>query len=194
MVDAMSHKDRTRVRILDEAAAAMRASGYEGISVAALMKRAGLTHGGFYAHFKSRDDLVAHTIDRMFADSAAMLKRHLDDRGPREGLTGLIDYYLSDRVMHARDRGCPLPSLSGEAARMPEAARARFVAGTQRFRSRLAQTLAAMNAPEPETLAASVLAEMVGAMALARAEPDETAGEALLAATRERLKTRLLSV
>ena len=131
--DKLSHKEKTRARILDEAAKALRASGTEGISVAALMKRAGLTHGGFYAHFASRDDLVAHAIDRMFQDSGRMLQRFLGASPDARGLSALIDYYLSDETMRALDRGCPLPGLSGEVSRMPQAARTRFEQGVIAF-------------------------------------------------------------
>ena len=71
--EVITHKERTRQRILDEAAAIMRVVGTEGIGVAALMKRVGLTHGGFYAHFASRDDLVSNVIDRMFIETKQRL-------------------------------------------------------------------------------------------------------------------------
>ena len=83
MPEPTTHKARTRGRILDEAAKAMREHGHEGIGVANLMKRAGLTHGGFYAHFKDRDDLVAAAIGRMFEDSKAMLARYFRPGDPR---------------------------------------------------------------------------------------------------------------
>lgn len=190
MADKSAHKAKTRARILDEAAMAMRARGSDGIGVSELMKRAGLTHGGFYAHFESRDDLVAHAVDRMFQDSAAMVARYL---GAPDGpaLAALIDFYLSEAVMRAADRGCPLPALTGEAARMPEAARARFERGVAGFRDAIARALVAMGREDAEALAASVLAEMVGAMALARSFSDGATGAAMLAATRKGLKARL---
>jgi TetR/AcrR family transcriptional repressor of nem operon len=191
MAEGLSHKERTRARILEEAASAMRESGPDGISVAALMKRAGLTHGGFYAHFASRDDLVAHAIDRMFEDSKAMLVRNLSSNAPADGLSKLIDHYLSDRARLAPDKTCPIPSLAGEAPRLPEAARGRFAAGIQRFQAAIADSLLALGHEEPEALAASVLAEMVGAMSLARSVDDEAAAQAMLAASRQRLKERL---
>jgi TetR/AcrR family transcriptional repressor of nem operon len=117
MAEKISHKAKTRARILDEAAKALRSGGTAGISVAELMKRAGLTHGGFYAHFASRDDLVAHAIDRMFEDSGRMLDRFLGVAPGARGLADLIDYYLSERAMQTLDRGCPLPGLSGEVMR-----------------------------------------------------------------------------
>ena len=191
MADKTAHKAKTRARILDEAAMAMRARGSDGIGVSELMKRAGLTHGGFYAHFESRDDLVAHAVDRMFQDSAAMVARYLGDAPDGAGLAGLIDFYLSEFAMRAADRGCPLPALTGEAARMPEAARARFEKGVAGFRAAIARALTAMGKPDAETLAASVLAELVGTMALARSFADEATGAEMLAAARKALKERL---
>ncbi|MCW1431243.1 TetR/AcrR family transcriptional regulator [Novosphingobium sp. JCM 18896] len=191
MADKSAHKARTRARILDEAASAIRTGGAQGISVADLMKRAGLTHGGFYAHFGSRDDLVAHAIDRMFVDSAAMLDRHLGVDAGAEGLAGLIDYYLSERAYRAVDKGCPLPGLLGEAARMPPAARERFEAGVRAFRDRIEQVLAKLGRADSAALASSIQAELVGAMTLARSISDETTALAYLAASRERLKERV---
>src|SRR3546814_7896941 len=78
MVERCRQKELTRTRILDEAARAIREQGAGGIGVAALMQRAGLTHGGFYAHFENRDDLIAKAFDRMRADSQEMLRRNLD--------------------------------------------------------------------------------------------------------------------
>ncbi len=191
MADKSAHKQKTRERILDEAASAIRAGGAEGISVANLMKRAGLTHGGFYAHFTSRDDLVAHAIDRMFQDSGAMLDRFLSDEPDAKGLAGLIDYYLSERVMRSPERGCPLPALSGEVPRMPTAARARFEAGVHAFREAIEQALEKLDKPGAAMLASSALTEMVGAVMLARSTSDEAAALQYLSASRDALKQRL---
>jgi len=191
MADKSTHKARTRARILDEAASAIRTGGAQGISVADLMKRAGLTHGGFYAHFNSRDDLVAHAVDRMFEDSATMLDRYLGDDADEAGLAGLIDHYLSERAYRAADKGCPLPGLLGETARMPPAARARFEAGVQQFRDRIERALKNRGRPDSAVLASSILAELVGAMSLARAMSDQQAALDYLAASRARIKERV---
>lgn len=192
MADKTAHKAKTRARILDEAASAIRTGGAQGISVADLMKRAGLTHGGFYAHFSSRDDLVAHAVDRMFQDSAAMLARFFGEGASGAGLAGLIDYYLSERALLAVESGCPLPGLSGEAARMPAAARARFEAGITAFRDAIRRALDAIAiGGDSDALASSVLAELVGAMTLARSMSDADAAHLFLAASRQRIKERL---
>lgn len=190
MVEAGTHKERTRARILDEAAKALREHGHEGVGVAALMKRAGLTHGGFYAHFKNRDDLVAAAVERMFMDSKAMLSRYLDNDNPREGLTALIDYYLSEGHRARIGKGCPIAALSSEAVRFPAAAKERFEDGLNRFSLAIAEALRKMGAPNPVELASSAVAEMVGALTLARTLPSNVAG-AFLPASREQLKLRL---
>ena len=190
MADKSAHKARTRARILDEAASAIRVSGTQGLSVAELMKRAGLTHGGFYAHFASRDDLVTHAVDRMFQDSAAMLQRHLGEKPDGAGLARLIDNYLSEKAYRMAEKGCPLPGLTGEAGRMPAAARSRFEAGIVAFRDAIREALDAMGQADAENLAGSLLAEMVGAMTLARSMSDQATALSFLAASRSRLKQR----
>lgn len=191
MADKSAHKERTRARILDEAAQALRVGGTEGISVGALMKRAGLTHGGFYAHFASRDDLVAHAVDRMFQDSAAMLDRFLPDGAGADEVAALIDHYLSTNALAAPERNCPMPALSGEVHRMPEAARARFEAGVSAFRDRLETALRATVGSTSRQLATTLLSEMVGAMALARALSKRDAAYEYLQSSRDNLKRRV---
>jgi TetR/AcrR family transcriptional repressor of nem operon len=185
------HKARTRARLLEEAAVAMRAVGPDGIGVAGLMAKAGLTHGGFYAHFKSKDDLVAQAITRMFDDSHALFDSRTEGRTPAEGLASYIDAYLSERHRDETERGCPLPCLSGELARLPRAARDRFAAGAAALTARIAGLLDRIGRPNAELTASSVVAEMVGAMALARAVPDRERSNLILMASREALKTRL---
>ena len=85
MAEALTQKDRTHARILDEAASAMRLYGADGISVAKLMKRAGLTHGGFYAHFASRDALVAEAVERMLQDNRSLVETSLSSRDAAKG-------------------------------------------------------------------------------------------------------------
>ncbi len=193
MADKTAHKAKVRARILDEAARALRSGGTKGLSVANLMQRAGLTHGGFYAHFANRDDLVVHAVDRMFEDSAALWTHHLadDTRPPDPG--ALVDSYLSDQAMRNHDRGCPLPWLSGEVPRMPPVAQARFHTAITRMRATFAGALRARG-HEPDraaTLAMSAVAEMVGAMALARAMGEGEDAQTMLAVSREAIKQRL---
>jgi TetR/AcrR family transcriptional repressor of nem operon len=185
------HKERTRQRVLTEAAAAIRAHGPDGIGVAALMSKAGLTHGGFYAHFKSKDDLIAQAIGQMFEESRQRFLINADDPDPAVALGKYIDLYVSARHRDTPERGCPLPSLSGDLARMSAAARKRFTAGLEGLTKQIAARLGELGKRNPERLAASMVAEMVGAVALARAIQDPAASERILKTSREALKARL---
>ncbi|MGB9096707.1 TetR/AcrR family transcriptional regulator [Erwinia sp.] len=191
MSEVITHKERTRQRILDEAAAIMRVVGTEGIGVAALMKRVGLTHGGFYAHFTSRDDLVANVIDRMFNETGERLSALSPLPEGAERLSSLIDSYLSPEARKAPEHNCPMPSLAGEASRLPDEARARFTLGIQEMQEVIARSLQAMGHQQPQSLASSAQAELIGAMALARAIQDEAVAEEVLADSRSQLKQRL---
>ena len=190
LLDSGTQKARTRERIIEAAARAMRAGGQEGVGVAAVMKQAGLTHGGFYAHFENRDDLVAHAVDRMFVDSARLFERHVE-ADAQGRLRALIDDYLSEAMLHAQGEGCPLPGLSGGAPSMAEAARRRFGAGIGAFRARLEAMLTAAGVADAGSVADSVLSEMVGAMALARAVEDPGEARRILGASRGQIKGRV---
>jgi TetR/AcrR family transcriptional repressor of nem operon len=176
---------------LEEAAKAMLIHGTDGLGVAALMRRAGLTHGGFYAHFASREDLVSHAVERMFVRSESFIARRLKGKAPGEGLAEMIEGYLSDRARLSPDFACPIPSISGEARRLPEAARARLSAGVRHVEAIIAESLRAMCRDQAEDLAQSVFAEMVGAMVLARTIDDTQGASATLATARARIRARL---
>jgi TetR/AcrR family transcriptional repressor of nem operon len=182
------HKEQTRRRVLRAAAQAIRAEGPHKVGVADVMAKAGLTHGGFYAHFKSKDDLVAEAIGEMFRQSRKRLMAKSGD--PARDLVDYIDFYLSAEHRDARGQGCPLPYLSGDAPRMSDGARAAFATGAAGLCERLADRLAALGRPEPDADATSMLAELVGALALARAETDLARSDAILAASRRSLTRR----
>ena len=185
------HKQRTHEKVVRQAAAVIREHGPDGIGVAGLMAKAGLTHGGFYAHFRSKDELIAEAIAHMFDDRYEVFRKCMEGVEPARGLAAYIDGYLTVRHRDAPHRGCPLPSLSGDLARMPAAARKRFEAGTRRITDAIADVLRAMKRPDPEALAASVLSEMVGAMALARAVPSNDLSVQILNAARDSVKARI---
>jgi TetR/AcrR family transcriptional repressor of nem operon len=166
------HKAETRERVLKEAANEIRAKGPDNVAVSGIMARAGLTHGGFYAHFPSKDALVKEAIGTMFADG-----------DPRDVLRAYIDFYLSPAHRDRRDRGCPLPTLSGDFARSQPETRERFGAGVVGIATRLAAPLAKLGYADPDAEAHALLAQLVGGVALARAVGDAALSDALLADT-----------
>ena len=184
------HKEETRKRVLKAAAKAIRAEGPHRIGVAGVMAEAGLTHGGFYAHFKSKDDLVAASVEQMFAEGSERARQETEGFDPTTGLRRYIDFYLSPAHRDSRGLGCPLPYLSADAPRMDAASRARFAEGVAQLTDRLARLLAGIGDPDPAATASSVLAEMVGALSLARADPDRARSDAILERSRAALKSR----
>lgn len=174
------HKQKTRERVLKEAAKAIRAQGPYKVGVAEVMAKAGLTHGGFYAHFASKEDLVNAAVGQMFAEGQARLGQSLKADTPRQALSDYLDFYLSKAHRDTRTAGCPLPFLAADAPRMDDAFRAQYAGGVARLTARLAEPLAALGDPDAVETAGSILAEMVGALALARAEPDPARSDAIL--------------
>jgi len=185
------HKDRTRQRILAEAASAIRTKGPDRVGVAEVMARLDLTHGGFYAHFTSKDDLIAQAITYMLDERFAWFVRKTEGLEPKEALQAFIDSYLSTTHRDAPGRGCALATLGGDVPRLPEAARARFSEGAQRLVGAIAKLLRKLGTRNAEAVASSAIAEMVGALALSRAMSDSQQSESFLRASRQGLKARL---
>ena len=185
-----THKAETRERVLKEAAKEIRAKGPDNVAVAGVMARAGLTHGGFYAHFPSKDALVKEAIGAMFADARARTERIDADGDPRGVLRAYVDFYLSAKHRDSRDRGCPLPTLSGDFARSQPATRERFGAGVEGIASRLAAPLAALGFADPQAESHALLAQLVGGVALARAVGDPALSDAMLADTHASIVAR----
>ncbi len=186
------HKQRTRERVLEEAAKAIRAEGPHKVAVAEVMSRAGLTHGGFYAHFASKDEFIAEAVGQMFKEAGARRLREMGEgRAPAEALEAYVDFYLSRAHRDSRTSGCPLPFLAADAPRLPEAVRTRFNLGAAGLIEVVAKLLTEMGRPEPQDLASSVIAEAVGAVALSRAEPDPERADAILDRSRASVKRRL---
>jgi TetR/AcrR family transcriptional repressor of nem operon len=185
------HKEKTRTKVLQVAARAIRKDGPDRVGVAAVMAEAGLTHGGFYAHFKSKDDLVTEAIRQMFRDARGRFREITGERPAADALTAYIAFYLSHWHRDVRGVGCPLPSLSADLARLPPAAQAVFGDGVGGLTDFIAEKLEAMGKAEPHSLATSVLSELVGAVTLARAVADPAQSDAILKASRAALHARL---
>ncbi|MBD5606318.1 MAG: TetR/AcrR family transcriptional regulator [Candidatus Eremiobacteraeota bacterium] len=182
-------KQHTRRRVLKVAARAIRAEGPHRIAVARVMRGAGLTHGGFYAHFTSKADLVAQAIDVMFDEAIANMSAEAAGRPPRAALLAIVDRYLSIAQRDATETGCPIPKLASDVPRLPSAARRAFARGVERFEALIAAPLRALNLADADGVASIVLAEMVGALTLARASGG-IRSKRLLATARAHIVTR----
>lgn len=184
-----SRREQSHARILDAAARAVRRQGYAGVGVAEVMKEAGLTHGGFYAHFKSKDALVGAAVEAAFAQSRWRLAQLALHDDPQVLLAGLVDFYVSADHRDHPERGCPIALLSSDIPRQGAPAREAYDAGVHGLIEVIATRLD--GGEERLGLAGSLLAEMAGAVALSRAVSDPELSDRLLAESRSRIKARM---
>lgn len=184
MEDTPTRKQLTHDRIVDTAARALRGAGFYGVGVADVMRQAGLTHGGFYAHFPSREALLAEALERAGQDSQLRLQRSLaagEARG-HSRFRSLVESYLSERHLKSPETGCPVAALASEMPRQAETVRE---AAGVRVRSLLESVEAVLPSGQPEGSAAVVAGQMVGALQLARALGDNAQGRRHLATARQ---------
>ena len=184
------HKAETRQRVLKEAAREIRAKGPDGVGVAGVMARAGLTHGGFYAHFPSKDALVAEAIGTMFEGARRRAVQLDQAEDPHAALRAYIDFYLSHAHRDSREHGCPIPALSGDFARADLPVRERFGAGVAGLTKGLALALGRIGWPDPDSEATALIAQLVGAVALARSVGEGAQSDAILDKTRDAIIAR----
>jgi len=166
---AAKSKEATHDRIVDAAARAIRRSGYNGTGVADIMKDAGLTHGGFYAHFPSREAMLAEAADRAGSESVAMMERIAAKLPQQQALPAMLQAYLSKEHLEGIETGCAAAALGSEMPRQtPEVRRA----ATRRIKEMI--DLVARHSPDwgqpsAHERALVTVATMVGALMLARA-------------------------
>ena len=178
-----SRKEASHERILEAAARAIRRSGYGGTGVADIMKEAGLTHGGFYAHFDSREAMLAEAADRAGAQAVAALERFTASAPSEEAFRTLVRTYLSKTHVSRAETGCPVAALGSEMPRQaPEVRRA----STHRIKEMI--DLVGRHSPDwgrpgCHEHALVTTATMVGALVLARAVDDPKLADSMLEAT-----------
>ena len=176
------HKSQTRARIVEAAAAAFRAEGVGGVGVDEIMAEAGLTRGGFYAHFSSKDELLGQALERASFQTLETLSRELESVPPERRLDAVIDAYLSPRHAAHADRGCPLAALGAEIARGDGKSRRVLARGVKRrleWLRELAPRRRRGSAQDEQAVGA--LAGMVGGLILARAVGGEESDRILAA-------------
>jgi TetR/AcrR family transcriptional regulator, transcriptional repressor for nem operon len=174
------HKQETRFRVLKEAASAIRAKGPDGVAVTSIMARAGLTHGGFYAHFASKDELVGEAIGTMFDEVRDRMASLGGSDDAKASLRNVLTYYLSAEHRDNPSEGCPMPALSGDLTRTVGPVRACFTQGVLDMTARITKALETIGIENAEREANALQAQLVGAVALARAVDSATLSDAIL--------------
>lgn len=172
-----------RERIVDVASRLFREKGFDGIGVADLMKEAGLTHGGFYGHFASKDQLAEEASNRA-VERALNRWREIADGASEDAFAALVKHYLSEERFSSPGSSCLFAALASEASRQRKSVRRVFAEGFEEFVAILADAAPGRTKAEKRKRAIAAFAEMVGALVLARAvnEP-ELAREILRTAT-----------
>lgn len=172
------HKDNSHERILKAAAKKFRRRGIAATGITGVMAEAGLTNGGFYAHFSSKNDLVREGLERALDEQPLRLA----ESAPGE-LRELIRYYLSSEHRDHPDTGCASAALLPEIGRQPRSTRKVYTARMREFFEQLARRLAQNSSSYPSHDAAiGIFAVLVGALQLARAVEDRSMSDAILEA------------
>jgi AcrR family transcriptional regulator len=178
-----SRKEVTHDRIVEVAARAIRRSGYAGIGVADIMKEAGLTHGGFYAHFASREALLAEAADRAGAEAVRLSADIAAAAVPGQSLQELMRAYLSKEHLEGIENGCPVAALGSEMHRQAPEVRHAATRHIKEMIDVVARQLPDWGRPGAHEQAMFMVSSMIGTMVMARAVDDPRLSKALREAT-----------
>ena len=163
------HKRQTRNRIVEHASYGLRRTGTQALSIVDLMKLAGLTHGGFYSHFDSREALVAEATGFAMNQTIERWKRLTNELDGPELLGAIVADYLSSRHRDDREHGCALPALAADIGRSDPRARQVFTRKLDQMIDIVATTVPEESLQEARQSAMAIIATMVGSTLLARA-------------------------
>lgn len=180
-------KDATHERIVSVAARAIRRSGYDGTGVSDIMKEAGLTHGAFYAHFASREAMLAEAAGRACAESAAAAAEVVARVPTDQALATMLAGYLSQEHQERTDVGCPLAALGCETARQAPEVRRVTTRHIKEMIDLMARQLPDWGQPGAHQRALVTLSTMVGALVLARAVDEPALSDSLRQAAQAHL-------
>jgi TetR/AcrR family transcriptional regulator, transcriptional repressor for nem operon len=179
------HKLETHARIVKKASVRLREKGAHGIGVADLMKEAGLTHGGFYAHFDSRDALVIEAFVYAMDRGRERWRKLVEATPPEKRLATIVDSYLSRLHRDDPGSGCAVPTLGAEIARESPKTRKAFAAKLEQMIDMLAQQIPEVPRKAARKQAMAAIATMMGTLVLARVAGNGDFSDEILGAGRD---------
>jgi TetR/AcrR family transcriptional repressor of nem operon len=179
-------KANTHARLVESAAARFKERGVDGISLADLMKDLELTHGGFYKHFASRDELVTEALELALAQSGQVMRDRLF-AADKPDVAGFVDFYLDESHRDGRAAGCAVAALVGDAPRKSAAVQAQFRKQIERNLETLGEALGPGSADESRATALLFLSALYGALTMARAVGDSPLSREVLRTVRKRI-------
>jgi len=181
------HKAEIHQKIVKDASRRIRAEGISGAAVSAVMRDAGLTHGGFYKHFESKDELLKESLSEAFDEMANRLAQAGEQAKPQTAWKAIVKTYLSLEYCDHAEYGCPMTALAPELARADEAMKPRVFEEMKKYRSRMLPFMPGHRTADKERAFFSIFSTMVGAIEIARMLPEPQMREKVLASARDLL-------
>jgi len=179
------HKAEVHRKILKDASRRVRAEGITGAAVSSVMRDAGLTHGGFYKHFGSKDELLSESLSKAFQEVADRLTQAAEKSQPVTAWKAVVKAYLSPEHCDHTERGCPLAALAPELARAGPAMKAPIRGELLKYKNRMLPFMPGRRVADKERAFLAIFSTMIGAVAIARILPDHAARARVLASARD---------
>lgn len=179
------HKAEVRQKIVKDASLRVRGEGLTGAAVVSVMRDTGLTHGGFYKHFTSKEELLVESVQEAFRETINKLVTAAEQTKPGEGWKAIVKFYLSSEYCQDAEHACPLTVLAPELARLERGMRGPFVAELGKYRDRMLPFMPGRRTADKERSFFVIFSTMIGAMQIARMLPDPASQEKVLASSRE---------
>ena len=181
---AIDHKVKSRSLIVRSAATQLRAKGVEAVRLADMMHAAGMTNGGFYKHFASKDEIVVEAIGSALAEVAEQLTTRVQHVPRRQALQAVIGFYLSEEHLQHPEHGCAIAALGSELARLPLRLKRRVSEALEAYEQRLSPLMPGDSDAQRHTAFLVLFSSMAGCLTAARAEADEQKRSDILSAGR----------
>jgi TetR/AcrR family transcriptional regulator, transcriptional repressor for nem operon len=179
------HKAEIHQKIVKDASRRIRAEGLTGAAVSAVMRETGLTYGGFYKHFESKDQLLRESLSGAFRQIADWLAHLAEQSPPGTAWKAIVRTYLSPEHCDHLECGCPVAALAPELARADKAMKAQILDAVAKYKSRIVPFMPGRRAAEKERNFFTIFSMMIGAVAIARIMPDQTTRARVLTNARD---------
>ncbi len=179
------HKVEIHQKIVKDASRRVRAKGLTGAAVSAVMRDAGLTHGGFYKHFGSKDKLLVESLGEAFREITSTLLHVARQSPPGAAWKAIVKTYLNPEHCEHPEHGCPMAALAPELTRANKGMKRQFVAELANYKSQMLPFMPGRRTVDKERAFFAIFSTMIGAVEIARMLPDPAMREKVLASTRE---------
>jgi TetR/AcrR family transcriptional repressor of nem operon len=179
------HKAEVHRKILKDASRRVRAEGITGAAVSSVMRDSGLTHGGFYKHFGSKDDLLTQSLGEAFREIADHLTQAVENSQPGTAWKAIVKAYLSAEHCDHAECGCPMAALASELARADQSVKGPIRGELIKYKNRMLPLMPGRRIADKERAFFAIFSTMIGAIAIARMLPDQAAQARVLASARD---------